>query len=1105
MRRSSRSSTDGTYDLFDLEPESYIGFGLAKLSWPDQRRFPVNVAPHHVGDVVETDLTQSNDPLLVAGYSSIAKLIRMVSVWRHARGDQPGTVRLLLGTEPFPSQRTQFGSPQEEFTDEVRRYWLERSVSVRLSAKVIRALEELRNGVLQVRVIPGSPSLHAKIYVGDAAATVGSSNYTDFGMTTQVEANARFEATQEKTRYAELQTVANNLWSKGVDWADEFRRLLEDLLQVVPWQEALARACAELLEGDWVESRLPETSLAKLWPSQAAGIAQALWVVENLGSVLVADATGSGKTRMGAHLVAAVRHRLLDTGRMRRDRDLTTLVCPPAVRETWQQEALVSGVTIMPVSHGLLSRSDPAGPRDEETAVARAQVLAVDEAHNFLTIESNRTRHIRETVADHVLLFTATPISRGAQDLLALVGLLGADNFDDATLDVLDRLERGLGSAALSDEQRTRLRQEIQSFTVRRTKSMLNDLVSQNEDAYRHPETGRVCRFPSHGPKVYATGETAADEQAAEEIRTVAEGLLGIVALGRRIWVPPSRRDDVTDEAWLNGRLTAAHGLTRHHVLASMRSSRAALAEHIAGTAAAADAYEISTVPKAQATGNVVATVRRLAKEGLPKVELSCDVPDWLTDSSAWHAACEAEAAAYERILEVGSRLSPAREQAKAALLTQLAERHRLILAFDHRPITLAVLGQELHEGVTEVVVATGQALSARKHVRQLFARDSSGRAIALCSDAMNEGLNLQGAAALVHLDLPTTLRVAEQRVGRVDRMDSPHDRIEVWWPDDGPSFATREVELLVTRRHASEELLGSNLPLPVFSRRPDDTVVSVDEHIRALDSPGATWDGIQDALEPVRRLVWGAEALVPRAVYDAHRHTRHRVMARVAPVASSVPWAFLALSGTRHGAPRWLLLEGESPEATIGVEAVSERLRMRLSDNPPNVEFDQNCERWLDRYLTAAAGNEALLLPRRMQRALGQMVEMTTLWSENLMREGQMEAGQQWRRVARIAQPGPEDEERLDPYLVAEVWWDLVRPLFAELPRTRRQRRYVRLRDLDHLLRTRPLDLSATQDALRRVPVVEPVDKRVSAVILGVPTTEVDVGDLRRDLSSPS
>jgi len=37
-------------------------------------------------------------------------------------------------------------------------------------------------------------------------------------------------------------------------------------------------------------------------------------------------------------------------------------------------------------------------------------------------------------------------------------------------------------------------------------------------------------------------------------------------------------------------------------------------------------------------------------------------------------------------------------------------------------------------------------------------------------------------------------------------------------------------------------------------------------------------------------------------------------------------------------------------------------------------------------------------------------------------------------------------------------------------------------------LLRARPLDLAVVHDALRRVPVIEPVDKRVSAAIIGVP-----------------
>jgi hypothetical protein len=1089
MPRKRRPPDGWGDDLFSALPESFVEVGLALQSWPAQEKFPVNHARAHVRDVVGEDLHASDAPMLIAGYSSIAALVDLVADWRRRRGDRPGNVRLLFGYEPFPSQRAHFASAQEEFTEEVRGYWLERSISVRLSAKVIRVIEELDAGALQVRVIPGPPHLHAKVYVGDSAATVGSSNYTDYGLARQLEANARFERSAEPERYGELVMVAENFWSRAFPWEREFRLLLLELLQVVSWQEALARACAELLEGDWARHVLShQEHRAPLWPSQRAGIAQALWVVENLGSVLVADATGSGKTRMGAHLVAAVRDRLLDTGRLRRDRDLTTLVCPPSVRETWRQEALISGVTIMPVSHGLLSRPDAASSSIEVVHVARAQVLAVDEAHNFLTADSNRTRHVRDSVADHVLLFTATPISRGAQDLLSLVGLLGADNFDDDTLEILEQLDRGARiDEALTGQQRDLLRQEIQRFTVRRTKSALNELVSQDEDAYRHPETGRVCRYPAHEPRVYATGETPSDEAIAEEIRSTTADLLGVMQLGRKLYVPEHLSHEVTDQQWLDVRLNAAKGLARYNILAAMRSSRAALIEHVAGTAEALRACDLPPTAKIQASGAVLEKVIKLAEQGPPQVELTCALPIWLTDEASWRDACAREAEAYRHILACASKITSARERAKTKLLARLAAEHRLVLAFDRHPITLAAVRAQFPDPAMEVLIATGESPRSRKRVEQLFARDSRGRAIALCSDALNEGLNLQGAAALVHLDLPTTLRVAEQRVGRVDRMDSPHDQITVWWPDDGEAFATREIELLLSRRHASESLLGSNLPMPAFAGREEDTVIPVQRHISNFGRPDLTWDGISDALDPVRGLISGADALVPPAVYAEHRHTRHRVMARVAPVAAETPWAFLALSGTQHGAPRWLVLEGTPLRAAVGVEAVAERLRFHLHDDPPNVAFDENCERWLDHFLTAAAREETMLLPRRMQRALEQMAEMTRAWGNQAMSQGDHEAAEQWWRLSKTARPHHTDEDRLDPYLVGEAWWDLVRPLFADIRRLRR-RRYVRLRDLDNHLRAHALDLSAVRDALRRVPIIEPVDKRISAAIIGVP-----------------
>ena len=1062
-------------------------------AWPDAHRFPVNRAGAHVRDTVWDDLARSHQPLLVAGYSSIDRLIALVADRRRRLGEADdvdgGRVRLLLGAEPFPTTRRSFAAPDIAFTEEVRHYWLEeRGISLHLSAMVLQAIDELDAGLLTARFVHGQTTLHAKVYVGDDAATVGSSNFTDAGLRTQLEANARFERTDDTARYDELRSIAEHLWSEGQPWDDQLRALLEALLRVVPWQEALARACAELLEGEWAERYLRGLDAAGqgLWPSQRAGIAQALWIAENVGSVLVADATGSGKTRMGAHLVRAVRDRLWSTGRVRRD--LTVLVCPPGVETTWQAEAISCGLSINTVSHGLLSRRGAGDERVERRGVRSAQILAVDEAHNFLNPDSNRTQQVRESQADHVALFTATPINRGAADLLRLIALLGADNFEEATLAVLKRLERTRGDVALAADEVAQLRGEIQRFTVRRTKSALNALVDREPDAYVHPVTGRVCRYPRHDSRVYGTGETAHDDAVAAGIRTAALTLRGVALLPRQLEVPATLRREYTDERWLQLRLASSAGLAAHHVLSAMRSSRAALVEHVRGTAAAAERFGIDPRYKSTDTGNVLGRLDVLAGDGPPAGRLGCDAPAWMTNGDAWRAACVEERERFEAIAAAADRLSDARERAKAALLRELGERHALVLAFDRHLVTLSVLEALLADTAPglRVLVATGGDARSREQLTRVFDRASSERAVALCSDAMNEGLNLQGASAIVHLDLPTTLRVAEQRVGRVDRMDSPHDAIEAWWPDDGPAFATNANELLVQRAAESERLLGSNLPVPEQLSAGGGRV-DVQERIKETESTEAElWDGIRDALDPVRRLVEGDRALVPRAVYEQHRTAAARVAARVSPVRSATAFAFLAVAGNAHGAPRWVFLASVAEPPIVDLERVSDALVRHLRHDPEGRPLDDAALALLSSFLEVATRHERLLLPRRMQRALEQMASTTAAWAATARRAGDERSAATWLAIGRSA--ANDADERPDPYLVAERWLEVVAPLRERYRDEHRHAHYVLLRDLDRSLRAEPLDLTTVSEAFSALPLAAPLAERVTSCILGVP-----------------
>jgi hypothetical protein len=228
-----------TVDLFSDEQSPLST--IAGLSWPDGRRFPLNLDAGKVKDVVLPDLKHAQSALLVSGYASLDRLIDFV-----ATCPDESRPHVMIGHEPHPSRRETYELTGRSLPLEVGHYWLERGVSLHLSAKLLHFIERLKEGTIQARYLPGGTPLHAKIYVGDDGATIGSSNFTESGLRLQMEANARFSATQERVRYAELKQVAENFWTMGRDYRDELIALLEQLLRVVSWQEALARACARI-------------------------------------------------------------------------------------------------------------------------------------------------------------------------------------------------------------------------------------------------------------------------------------------------------------------------------------------------------------------------------------------------------------------------------------------------------------------------------------------------------------------------------------------------------------------------------------------------------------------------------------------------------------------------------------------------------------------------------------------------------------------------------------------------------------------------------------------------------------------------------------------
>lgn len=1059
------------------------------LLWPPKERFPRNERPtHRVGDVVVEDLRTSETVLIITGYTSLEYLLGYLG----QVGERPTKIRVAFGVEPplDDPEGIEARSQANTIADAMRDYWLRRGISILTCHAVLHTLNLLDNDRLEVRVSPNRRSrVHAKIYVSDGAATLGSSNFSKGGMTNLTEVNARFRSDDEHERYLETVAFAEKTWGLTVDFKDEFRKLLMQLVKPVTWMEAIARASAALLEGEWASDQILGGEFARaLWPSQVQGIKQALWLVENVGTVVVADATGSGKTRMGAQLLRCVRDRQWTGGSLSKAQPGDpVLICPPAVIESWRDELVGCGLSIEPYSHGRLSGGRASTRETMLRAVRQASILAVDEAHNFHNPRSQRTAALLSGTADQNLLFTATPLNREAKDLLSIVEILGADNLDDKTLNLLqEKLWRpGSRPHELTPEDLGALRLAIRHFMVRRTKRMLNDLVDRAPEAYLNRQ-GNPCRYPHSIPRVYALGETPADCAQAEKICALAHRLRGILYLRKPLVLSKTLRSwGMTPKRYCHMRLLGAAGLAAYHVMATLRSSRAALYEHIRGTEYALAHFDIPPKFKSASTGDQLGRLHELVGTAPPTQPLYTYLPAWLTDQEEYAAAIAEEESIYREIVEHCGGLSGGRESAKAEHLSILLETHDLVLAFDSRPITLGYLRQLLSSTPTEVLVATGDSRSSsqRRKVLDRFALGSRGRrALALCSDALSEGINLQQGSAVVHLDMPSVIRVAEQRVGRIDRMDSPHANIEVWWPGDNESFTLQADKKLFGRSELVSSLIGSNLNLPQELKgaaRPQDFITALDEDTDA---------DLDDAFAPIRRLVSGPQPLISPGLYDALRTTKVQILAYVACVRSSQPFLFATISIGKARVPRWVfIVEGEPPLTSL--ESVAQALRDRL----PSAEsrtFDETARDQLERWLRELANGEREILPPRKRRALELLEHTLRSYGKRAKREKEFD---RLRLIADLRERllATDYSHHYDLDLLASSWLEVLRPrILRHLEQRRRGRsRPFRLHDLKRELEQSPISDAELGELIARTPPGRPLGDRVVAAIVGVPS----------------
>jgi hypothetical protein len=551
-------------------------------------------------------------------------------------------------------------------------------------------------------------------------------------------------------------------------------------------------------------------------------------------------------------------------------------------------------------------------------------------------------------------------------------------------------------------------------------------------------------------------------------------------------------RQGVSEESYLKGRLAAATKLSRYVVMSSLRSSRIALIEHIRGTVNAKKLLGLEHFSKSHGSGNMRQQLMRIAGS-VPVNRLSIPLPDWLSEEKAHEEACRNDLLIYQKIADLTLQMSDRRECSKADLLCDLLKQHDLVLAFDSRPISLAMIEQMIQQkGGVRTLMAWGSASSEKGKILTAFAHGShEKRLIGLCSDSLSEGVNLQQASTLVHLDMPSVVRIAEQRAGRVDRMDSPHKQIEIWWPNDAEEFALSSDEHFIERYETVERLLGSNMPLPESMKKQSTEPMDVHSIIRETEEADyKPWDGIDDAFQPVRDLVSGDRAIIAESVYEDYRHVSCKVLSRVSLVKSDSSWAFFCVSAGTFKAPRWVIFTGLNAKPQTELMIVAKALRARLDGDVKGLEMTKKSSETLGRFLARLNDVERSLLSQKKQRALD---EATSI-AEKLITH--FSTAQQQREVDHLEAlirmlKNPSADKQPDWDEVASRWLDMIRPVWFEKLSTNRVKPLL-LSDIRKDLLAQPDWLMEQLEMhFREFPMLPKPEERIRACIIGVPESE--------------
>lgn len=697
---------------------------------------------------------------------------------------------------------------------------------------IYKFIEWLKSGKLLIKAYP-TQNIHAKLYIMTFAeddrdvgrVITGSSNFTQAGFVDNLEFNVELK---DRADYEFALNKFNELWANAVDINDKYL----DVIRTKTWlndaitpYELYLKFLYEYFRDELNQSQdlfyryIPENFRKLEYQEQA--VLSAKRTLEEYGGVFISDVVGLGKTYIAALLAQQLDGRHL-------------VIAPPVLLDrsnpgSWYNVFRDFNTPATFESLGKLDKILAEG-------VERYDNVFIDEAHRFRN-ESNATYESLARICrgKRVILITATPYNNYPKDILSQIKLF--QNGKKSTIPNLpnlesffSKLEKRLKSLdrkqdyelymqTVKDNAREIREKVLKYLMVRRTRSEVikyfgEDLQKQN------------LRFPDVADPEPVFYELNDDENAIfeETIKCItstlhyaryAPKLYMKKGVGQFELVYQTNMRSLM-KILLVKRLDSSIYAFKQSIDRFISSYRQVLAELKSGCLYVSKQYSEKIFEMLE--NDDEEAIQRLidedkaeafeASEFIPEFEthLQEDLDVLLNIQKLWTKITrDAKLITFKKRLKT----VPILKKSKLLIFTESKE-------------TAGYLHDELSKGYPDkVLVYTGGSTPAdREKVIMNF--DAKVREpkddyrILIATEVLAEGVNLHRSNVVINYDIPWNPTRMMQRVGRVNRVDTPFDTIYTYnfFPTTQSNDQIKLKEAAEAKIHAFISMLGADARL---------------------------------------------------------------------------------------------------------------------------------------------------------------------------------------------------------------------------------------------------------------------------------------------------